>query len=364
MVKRPAVQKLGALCMSHSRRILIELSELAALPERVPLIPVPGEYDHPAYGTISLSAERIDRFVANHNARVYQQRIPIDAEHQTKLSGALGYLGDARVEPDGSVSASVEWTPRGEQLVKSGGFRYVSPEWYDDWSDPATGETFDDVLIGLAITTRPFFKETALPPLVARGDGLDVPPNTAGGETATTPSNEPVLEPAKENMVSETPEVKAMTEDQVNAIVKGRLEEQAQQFSERIAAVEAENVKLKNEARMRAFREEVTGKSDANGLAWFGDLDTHIRVMDSLSDDDRKLYIEQQRAVAQRIREAGIFTETGSGHGSTAKTALQEITERAAKVASEKSISREQAFVEVVTGDKELAERYADERSK
>ena len=353
----------GSLSMSEpSRRILIELSDLATLPQRVPLIPVPGDYDHPAYGTISLSAERIDRFVANHNARVYQQRIPIDAEHETKLSGALGYLGDARVEPNGSVSAAVEWTPRGERLVTGGGFRYVSPEWYDDWSDPATGETFDDVIIGLAITTRPFFKETALPPLVARGDGLDVPQNTAGGETPQTARMETVISRTKESMVSETPEPKSMTEDQVNAIVKGRLDEQAQQFSERIAAVEAENVRLKNETRMRQFREEVTGKSDANGVAWFGDLDTHIKVMDSLSDDDRTLYIEQQRQVAKMVRESGIFRETGSGHGKTTGSALEEITAKAEKLAADKGMTREQAFAEVVTTDKALAARYAAER--
>ena len=86
-----------------TQRILIESTALAELPARVPLLPVPGEYEHPLYGMMDLSTERLSRFVQNHNARIYQQHIPIDAEHETKLSGALGYLGDAEVADDGQL---------------------------------------------------------------------------------------------------------------------------------------------------------------------------------------------------------------------------------------------------------------------
>lgn len=351
--------------MSETRRLFTSI-DLTDAPQRIPLLPVPGTYNHPVYGDIDLTPSRIARFVTNHNDRIYQQYIPIDAEHETKLSGALGYIGDMTIEDDGSVSAAVEWTPRGEALVRAGGFRYMSPEWYDVWAAPDTGSAYQDVLIGAAVTTRPYFKDRSLPRLVASEDG-QVPPDGGGDDqnNGTGDSSK-----AKEHMVSENTTVQ-MTEDAVSSLIAAKLNEQAAQFKEqhdalaqRFSAVEAENVALKNAARLREFREEVTGKSDANGTAWFGDPETHIKVMDALGDEDRQLYIEQQRETAKRIHASGIFSETGSGHGKPeGKSAVDEINAKAAAMATEKGITEAQAFAEIITTDKALAQRYVAERS-
>jgi hypothetical protein len=163
-------------------RLFAEVA-FAEPPDRVPVLPKPGVYRHPVYGEIRLTPERIARFVANHNARLYGQDIPIlvDAEH-VKLYGAMGQLGEARVEPDGSVTAAVTWTRRGEQLIREGRVKYVSPQWYETWSDPVTGETYRDVLVGLALTTRPFFKEDVLRPLVAGETPAGEPCQTVDGQ--------------------------------------------------------------------------------------------------------------------------------------------------------------------------------------
>lgn len=329
----------------------------------MPLLPVPGQYTHPSYGLLDITPERTARFVANHNARLYQKYLPVDAEHQTKLSGAVGYLGDAQIEPDGSVSAAVEWTPRGESLMASGGFKYVSPEWYDQWTDPATGMRHSDVLIGLAITTRPFFKESALPPLVAAGDGLSVP-TAQGGDAGTAPTTQSVSE-SKEITVE-----KQLTEAQVEEIVSRKLTEQATTFGEqmktvtdRLAATEQENVSLKNANRLKGFRDEVMGKSDANGTRWFGDIETHIKVMDALGDDDRKQYIEQQRALAKQVEESGAFKELGSSHGNPDTSAWDRL-EGEAKAMREKrpELTIEQARTEVLETNSKLAADVAAER--
>lgn len=151
-------------------------------PRRVPLMPKPGTYQHPSYGSIALTAARITRFVANVNNRIYQRHIPVDAEHQPKLSGALGYIERAEINADGSADAIVNWEERGKSLIASGGFKYVSPEWYDAWTDPANQARHEDVVIGLALTTRPFFKDGSLRPLVAREGVLQM-----GTTTATPP---------------------------------------------------------------------------------------------------------------------------------------------------------------------------------
>lgn len=143
------------------------LYQFADAPDTINVLPVPGTYKHPRYGTIKITKERNQRFVDNFENAVYQDKLPIDAEHETKLSGAFGWMTGLKMNSDGSVDATVEWTDRGMTAFENDRFKYFSPEWYDAWQDPATGETYSDVLIGGAVTTRPFFKDPALKPLVA-----------------------------------------------------------------------------------------------------------------------------------------------------------------------------------------------------
>jgi len=147
-------------------RFFNEFNESVA-PDYVNVLPVPGTYKHPKYGDIKITKERNARFVNNFNGKVYQEKVPVDAEHETKLSGALGWITSLRQNEDGSVDAQVDWEERGKSAIEDGRFKYFSPEWYDTWKDPIGGKSHSDVLIGGALTTRPFFKERALKPLVA-----------------------------------------------------------------------------------------------------------------------------------------------------------------------------------------------------
>src|SRR3990172_6867137 len=127
-------------------------------PETINVFPEPGTYKHPVWGDIEVTKEGNKQFVENFNAQVYQEHVPIDAEHETKLSGAVGYIKKLNMNDDGSIEAEVEWTDRGQKLIEEDSYRYISPEWYEQWKDPATGDEFENVLIGAALTTRPFFK--------------------------------------------------------------------------------------------------------------------------------------------------------------------------------------------------------------
>ena len=150
------------------------LYEMAETPATINVLPVPGTYKHPGYGTIKITQARNEAFVDNFNNKIYQDKLPIDAEHETKLSGAFGWITSLNQLEDGSVDASVEWTDRGTTAIEGDRFKYFSPEWYDEWTDPATGKKHKDVLIGGAVTTRPFFKDKALKPLVASEMVLDI----------------------------------------------------------------------------------------------------------------------------------------------------------------------------------------------
>ena len=51
-----------------------------------------------------------------------------------------------RVNDDGSVDAKPEWTDRGTTLIENDRFKYFSPSWFEQWTDPATETTYNDVV--------------------------------------------------------------------------------------------------------------------------------------------------------------------------------------------------------------------------
>jgi len=122
------------------------------------------------WGSFEVTEAGNKEFVTNFNAHVYQKHIALDAEHETKVSGAVGYLEELSMNDDGSVEAAVDWTPRGKKLIAEDAFKFISPEWYEQWTDPATQQEYENVIIGGALTTRPFFK--GLRSLVANEDGM------------------------------------------------------------------------------------------------------------------------------------------------------------------------------------------------
>lgn len=146
---------------------LFNAIDFAETPGTINVLPKPGTYTHPAYGKIKVTKERNQRFVDNFTAKVYQDKVPIDIEHQPQLSGAVGWITGLTLNEDGSVDGTVDWSERGTQAIDEDRFKYFSPSWFDNWQEPLSGKKYKDVLIGGAITTRPFFKDQSLKPLVA-----------------------------------------------------------------------------------------------------------------------------------------------------------------------------------------------------
>src|SRR5207237_9344767 len=61
--------------------------DFAEPPVSIQVLPKPGTYSHPKYGKFTMTAQDIAAFVSNHNDHIYQEQVPIDVEHQSKLSG-------------------------------------------------------------------------------------------------------------------------------------------------------------------------------------------------------------------------------------------------------------------------------------
>lgn len=337
-------------------RLFAELP-LTEPPDRIAILPRPGIYRHPTYGEIELTPERIARMVANHNRRVYGQDVPIliDAEHNLKLYGAMGYLGPARIEPDGSASAEVTWTERGAQLIREGRVRYVSPEWYLSWTDPVSGSAYRDVLVGVALTTRPFFKPDALPPLAAQ--------DVAQAATEARPGEEE----------------RAMHEQQQDAVSQPAAEarntdEERRQFAERIAALEAERQQLAERVAqweerelVRRFRDEILGRSEANGTPWAfaGDhAEAYVAILRALPEEPRQQFVAVMRrlsealaaAQAQLAREQGsdAIPRFGDSHAEIDALVARRLGERA-------GLTRAEALREIFAERPDLYERYRRE---
>lgn len=313
------MNELAALCAKgHGSRLFMEYA-FADPPEWIPYLPKPGDFKHPTYGEIVITKERNEGFVETFKAGVYQERLPVDAEHETKLSGAVGWITDMRVNDDGSADAKVEWTDRGVSLIEADRFRYVSPEWYDVWVEPASGEAHKDVAIGAALTTRPFFKEGSLRPLIANEQGLQAL-DEARTEFTTHTYHFSALAPVT------TKESKTMAdkpEDKGGAAAPPQPD--AQQFAEmqgslRAAEARAEKAEgevkqmgerlatLEREGRTRRFSDLIT-----NGN-WLGKPEDHVALMETLGEgsDAFKTYVAQQNAVGAQAKTANLFAEIGS----------------------------------------------------
>jgi phage I-like protein len=122
-----------------------------------------GEWEHPQYGIIRISDEDIDKFISSFNDKVRKVDIAVDQEHMPEKGAAGWFRSLKKVFEDGKtkLKAKVEWTKLGTQLVSDGIFKYFSPEFDFQYEDLETHDIYNNVLLGGALTNRPYFKSLA-----------------------------------------------------------------------------------------------------------------------------------------------------------------------------------------------------------
>lgn len=124
---------------------------------------------HPEYGKLQFTSDRLERYAANVKNRVRKIDLDIDYSHKgdpAKGHKAAGWVKDAEVRDDG-LWIGVQFTDAARAEVAAGEWRYLSPEFKDEWAD-ADGVIHQDVLFGAALTNRPFLKD--LLPIAASED--------------------------------------------------------------------------------------------------------------------------------------------------------------------------------------------------
>ena len=143
----------------------IALSEVYSSKDKTSEIEIlhAGVWEHPQYGTISITNNDIDKFLDSFNEKVRKVDIAVDQEHMPEKGAAGWFRSMKKVFEDGKtkLKATVEWTKLGTQLITDGIFKYFSPEFDFAYEDQETHEQYENVLLGGALTNRPYFKSLA-----------------------------------------------------------------------------------------------------------------------------------------------------------------------------------------------------------
>jgi phage I-like protein len=117
-----------------------------------------GPFEHPLYGEENITEDRVKRFAQSVKDRVRGVDPDIDYEHKRNTDEAAGWVKDAEARTDG-LWVLVEWTKSASAKIKDKAYRYFSAEYADEWEDPKTKVKHQDVVVGGALTNRPFLKD-------------------------------------------------------------------------------------------------------------------------------------------------------------------------------------------------------------
>lgn len=126
------------------------------IPDIIHVVPM-GEWDHPLFGKIVITDDEIKDFIKNFKDGV-RKGVPIIEGHEVhEEKPAIGWFKELIKKSDG-LWGRVEWTEDGKELLRKKAFKFFSPEFFRVFEDPETGRIFTNVLVGGALTNKPFFK--------------------------------------------------------------------------------------------------------------------------------------------------------------------------------------------------------------
>ena len=365
-----------------------------------------GKYMHPMHGVIDITPERVARFADNVNKGVRGQALDIDYDHKQHNGKAAGWVQKAEARPDG-LWILVEWVKEAWDDIKSGAYRYFSPEFVDEWVHPASQSKFNDVLFGGGITNRPFLKgilpinlseilaesesetnesnlmftdeqraallaklglaedaddQTILMALITAATNGEQPPVEQAGETAGagdgagTENNDGTAEQPKPGQSTPSSVTVKFSED----IVK--LAESNPAIKALMDTVEANNKQLR-EIQNTSTVDAIVKKFAEKGLALPATALNALTQTIQLSEDDRVTGAVIQ--MLGKIAEAGLIelgesdVSTPNLHRTVGKVDYtKQLTEAASKLAKEQGISFGDAMMQVAMENPEAYEGH------
>jgi hypothetical protein len=159
--------------MSKSRRILLEAPSLdgvrrfvTELPKTLSLdgdapqtwvtVTKMGHFYDPRYGEFDITHQMLAQMVENFNQGTYGQEVFLDVAHEPSKGAAAKFIKlDIK---DTKLRALLEWTPYGIDAVKNRGFRYLSADYSENFTDNEKRAQHGPLLFGAGLTIRPVIK--------------------------------------------------------------------------------------------------------------------------------------------------------------------------------------------------------------
>lgn len=144
--------------MGENLSYIISLSDLKLEGDSTWIHALPfGQYKHPLFGVIDASLQKINGLADSVKKKIRGIDPSINLNHDNESpDGAAAWVKDAQVRSDG-LWLFVDFVKDAAQKVREKKFKYFSIEFADEWEDPQ-GNKFNDVVVGGALTNRPFMK--------------------------------------------------------------------------------------------------------------------------------------------------------------------------------------------------------------
>ena len=140
--------------------------EPQALAKEIHVVPT-GKWNHPYYGEFEITPKMISQMCASFKEGI-RKDIPITPGHDNGMSGgelpAVGWFKELIDKGVNGLYAWVEWTAEGEKLLREKAFKYFSAEISWNYFDPELDLKRDVLLVGGALTNKPFFKQLDVDP--------------------------------------------------------------------------------------------------------------------------------------------------------------------------------------------------------
>lgn len=382
--------EIADMCADGRGMRLFNEFHFATPPEWFNFLPKPGKYESPRYGEIVITEERNQNFIDNFTNKVYQEKLPIDCEHDIGASGAVGWIVGMRLNSDGSVDAKADWNDRGKELIEGDRFKYFSPSWFSVWTDPVEPDKqITDVAIGGALTIRPFFKEKALRPLIANEQGISVfegNPKNLKDEGVVILNFAQLTRSDKSTTEADMPEEKKTGAEPKEAVDPQKFAEVQTQLTEARTKLTATETELADTKTKLTAAEEKATKSDERignlekaaratrfselSKGWVGDQAKHVKMLEHFATSDEKGeesemfkdYVETQKAAADQLANSKIFTEIGSSAPAEGSAAAKIAAGVKAAREADPKLTEAQAFDQVwEKADPGLRQQFREE---
>ncbi len=177
-----------------------------------------GFWNHPTYGKIEITQKNLKDFVENFEKGI-RRDLPITEGHiiNEEEKPAIGWFKKLINKGREGLWAIVEWTDKGLKLLKEKSYKYFSPEFYTTYKDPESGQIFKNILVGGALTNRPYFK--GMQAVVLSEGGLIKMKKEEILNTIKKQAQD-VIEDIAESVIEEVPEAdKTEVVDLVNEVI-------------------------------------------------------------------------------------------------------------------------------------------------